>query len=168
MSAELDEVIRSSLTRFTDDVFGNRWYGLEREAVSLYAFGYLQRHTRPGRFLRDPTQIGIEVRVPQLKEPGRKARVTKDLVIWQEPWMTCWDADRRPVQYPAAIVEWKVNEAKVSEHDVAWLCKFSTDLDHFVGYAVCMDLLQRNFRLSCTRIHRGQAQPDWLLLRTSP
>jgi hypothetical protein len=164
MIAELDEVIRQSLTEFGDEVFRRGWYGLEREAVSLYTFGFLVPQCQPGRTLHDPTQIGIEVRVRQLDEPGRKRRVTKDLVIWPAPWMNVWDAEKEPTQYPVAILEWKVNERQVSGYDVDWLSKFSRDLDAFVGYAVCLDLRQRNFRLSCTRVHRGEAQPEWLLL----
>ena len=118
MIAELDEVVRQSLIQFTEEVFRRGWYGLEREAVSLYAFGFLVPQCKPDSFLHDPTQIGIEVRVRQLDEPNRKRRVTKDLIIWPEPWMNCWDDQKEPTQYPAAIVEWKVNERQVYEGDV--------------------------------------------------
>lgn len=54
--------------------------------------------------------------------------------------------------------------------DVAWLKNYSSlysDMfagHSFVGYAVALDLLQRNFRLSATRIENGQADDKWLRL----
>ena len=87
-----------------------------------------------------------------------------EMIIWPEPWMNVWDAEKEPTRYPAAIAEWKVNQRRVFQGDVDWLCRFSHDFDDFVGYAVCLDLLERDSRLSCTRVHKGQAQPEWLLL----
>jgi hypothetical protein len=165
---ELDEIIRQSLTEFTEDVFKTQWLGREREAISRFVFGHLIHFCRPDHCLWDPTQIGIEVAVPQLKEPNRKRQVTKDLVIWRAPGMTCWNSDWEPVQYPMAILEWKVryntkqDAAKICKYDVDWLCKFSADLETFVGYAVTLDLLARRFRLTCTRVYKGQPAAKWL------
>jgi hypothetical protein len=91
MLKQIDTIVRDSLTEFVADVFGSSWKGREREAVSLYAFGYLQRQIRKGGILRDPTQIGIEMTVPSKKSLNPKERVCKDLVLWREPNMTCWN-----------------------------------------------------------------------------
>jgi hypothetical protein len=167
---ELDDIVRQSLTEFVEDIFETAWLGREREAISLFVLGHLARFCKPGSILKDPTQIGIEVAVPQLDGPKRKQQVTKDLVIWSEPRMTCWNEDWEPVQYPLAILEWKVyrhgsrGRAKISKYDLDWLCKFSADLDTFTGYAVTLDLLAKRFHLTCTRVHRGQAVAEWLHL----
>jgi hypothetical protein len=161
---ELDRVVRESLSRFVEGIFQNRWLGREREAISLYAFGYLQNYCKSESFLRDPTQIGIEVAVPQLKQQKRKNQVCKDLVIWPEPGTTCWDQNWQPVHHPVAILEWKANSTKVSEKDVDWLREFSTDLENFIGYALCLDLDNRNFRLKCARIRKRKVIPDWLIV----
>lgn len=58
---DMDSIIRQSLREFVADVFAHSWWGKEREAVSLFAFGYLIRQCRPGSALFDPAQIGIEV-----------------------------------------------------------------------------------------------------------
>lgn len=171
MIEELDSVIRQSLSEFVSDIFQAGWLGREREAVSLYVLGYLIRYCKPNCFLRDPTQIGIEVAVPQLRGPNKKKQVCKDLVIWRQPRMTCWNSAWEPVEYPTAILEWKVYRAGqasrglgVSRYDIAWLGEFSVGLDDFVGYAVSLDLRSRKFRLLCTRVHDGQPNHRWLHL----
>jgi hypothetical protein len=163
MIAALDLVIRESLVNLVTDVFGGTWYGREREVVSLYAFGHLQALFREGSVLHHPAQIALDGAVPQLPGPDRKDLVCKDVVIWPEQGMTCWNKDKEPVNFPIAIVEWKVNKPKVSQRDVKWLCDFSAEKKHFVGYAVCLDLEQRQFRLSCTRVQLGRAQAEWLV-----
>ena len=164
MIAALDLIIRESLESLVSDVFAGVWYGREREVVSLYAFGHLQTLCRESSILHHPAQIALDGAVPQLPGPGRKRLVCKDVVIWPVPRMTCWNEDRQPVNYPIAIVQWKVNRPQVSPGDVKWLCRFSAARERFVGYAVCLDLEQRRFRLSCTRVHNGAAWEDWLVL----
>jgi hypothetical protein len=105
MISELDLIIRQSLKDLVDDVFDRPWFGREREVVSLYAFGHLQRYCREGGVLSDPTQIVLEGAVPQLPGPNRKQLVCKDLVIWPKPRMTCWNEEQEPAHYPIAIVE---------------------------------------------------------------
>lgn len=163
----MDDIIRKSLSEFTEYVFRAKWYGRERETVSFYVLGFLQRFCSPNHLLRECTQIGIEAAVPQLKEPGRKPQVCKDLVIWPMPKMTCWNRDKQPVHYPVAIMEWKTDRASISKHDVEWLQKYSMISEitkEFRGYAVSLDLSNRKFRLSCTRIHQGNITPEWLIL----
>jgi hypothetical protein len=75
--------------------------GRENEVVNLYTFAcLLARACRPGGPL-DPTQLGIEVAVPQLR--GRSNRhqpdVRKDSVIWRPPRATKWMA-ASPAQVP--------------------------------------------------------------------
>ena len=161
---EIDDIIASQLSDLVADIFSDDWVRRERELVSLFALGYLSKSCKPGSFLHDPAQIGIEVAVPQLPGDGRKAQVCKDLVIWPTPRMTCWDQNRRPVHHPSVIIEWKTNRTQVSPSDVSWLQEFSKAKSDFLGYAVCVDSRERRFRLACDRIHCGRVQPMWLKL----
>ena len=101
MGTELDDILKKSLTQFVNGIIEDGWYGKEREAISLYAFGTLINFCKPGTILDAPAQIGIEVRVPKptrrdskssCLDPQRSQRpkneVMKDLVIWQAPGMT--------------------------------------------------------------------------------
>jgi hypothetical protein len=162
MQADVDSTIRQSLLEFKSHVFERPWWGREREAISLYAFGYLQQHCKSGSFLFDPTQIGIEMAVPQIKSTNSKEQVCKDLVIWPQPFMTCWNEKKVPCLYPTVIMEWKANKSVVSADDVRWLQSYSTQLPDFVGYAVCLDLLKRSFELSCSRICKGKVISNWI------
>lgn len=170
MIADIDALMRSSLSSLIEDISAADWTGRrEREVVSLFAFGHLLRHCRPGAFLYDPAQIGIEVAVPQVPEQtslsGKstsKGQVCKDVVLWPRPRMTCWDTTGEPTVRPASVVEWKHDEGDVSAYDVEWLAEFSAGVEDFVGYAVCTNRRSaRDFRLSCTRIYQGQSQPRW-------
>lgn len=109
MIAQIDEIVKLSLTTLAEDI-ASGWTGRrEREVVSLFCFGHLLRHCRPGSFLSDPTQIGIEVAVLQIPsqtaltgKAGSKEQVCKDIVIWPKARMTCWDDAGRPtVNRPA-------------------------------------------------------------------
>ncbi len=171
---DLDAVIRSSLSSLVSGFSADNWTGRrEREVVSLFCFGHLLRECRPESFLHDATQISIEVAVPQLTgQIGRtgkstsKDQVCKDVVIWPGPRMTCWNSDGKPTVRPISVIEWKHNEGVIPGYDVDWLREFSATAEDFVGYAVSTNHGgPHNFRLSCTRIHRGEVQFEWLLIR---
>jgi hypothetical protein len=172
--SEIDGLIRSSLSSLVDDISSSGWTGRrEREVVSLFCFGHLLQQCKPDTFLHDVTQISIEVAVPQvIGQVGRtgkatsKVQVCKDVVIWPTPRMTCWDAGGNPTVRPTSIIEWKHNEGVVYAYDVDWLREFSAGAEDFVGYAVSTNHGRpHNFRLSCTRIYRGEAQSEWLLIK---
>lgn len=174
MLAEIDDVVRRSLTSLVDDISRSDWTGRrEREVVSLFCFGHLATQCRPDGFLYDLAQIAIEVAVAQnggqVRRSGKassKDQVCKDIVIWPKPRMTCWDSGGRPTVRPASIIEWKHNEGSIYEYDVDWLCEFSREIEDFVGYAVSTNLPDAHkFRLLCTRIHRGQILPDFLCIK---
>ena len=74
VTAEVDKVVRASLTSFIESVRVTRWEGREREAVSLYAFEFLQKYFARGRLLLDPAQIGIELAVSGAGSTNRKRR----------------------------------------------------------------------------------------------
>ncbi len=164
MSLGLDNIIRQSLRDFADEIACNHWHGKEREAVSLYAFGHLIRYCHRNSALYDQRQIGIEVRVPKPARQGIKKEVCKDLIIWRKPAMTCWDDAGKPTNYPLAVLEWKVNSSKAHIKDVHWLQAFSADNVQVVGYAICIELREQTFSLSCARVQNGAVCKNWLTL----
>ncbi len=161
---EIDSVVKQSLTDFVGDILRMQWFGKEREAISLYAFGYLLKYCRPGAVLHDARQIGIEVRVPKPEQLGTKAEVCKDRVIWPKPGMTCWTAKKEAKNYPLAILEWKMGRRNFSSYDAKWLLEFSAASRTFVGYAIRLDPSTKGFRLGVTRIQNESAENDWLVL----
>lgn len=174
----LDEIIRRSLNSLFADLSLPTWRGREREIVSLFAFGHLLPLCSPGRVLFDPTQIGIEVSVPQLKAeagPRLKSLVCKDVVIWARSKQTYWDPNNTDPIYPLSILEWKsINRtdsaarknAKLKEFqsDVAWLQQTSGLVKDFVGYAILVDQSSEKTTLKCARISGGRVKDKWLVL----
>lgn len=136
--AQLDSVIQDSLHEFLTYINTNSWLGREREAVSLFAFGFLVPKCRKNTVLFDPRQIAIECAIPQLPGPSRKKHVCKDLLIWPRPSMTCWDKNHNPVNIPLSILEWKFNARKPSSYDIAWLTDYSKKHRGFVGYVILL------------------------------
>ena len=173
--ALMDEVVRRALSSFAAEALDGSWSGRrEREAVSLFVLGYLLREVDAAGFLRDPAQIGIEFPVPQIADAasraisgrsGRKRQVCKDIVIWPEPRMTCWDVEGCATVAPAAILEWKFGVPAVDPDDVAWLKTFSAGRPAFLGYAIAANQSGRQFTLSCTRVKSGRTKQRWLHLR---
>ena len=126
----LDEIIQNSARQLISDLAGRNWIAREREIVNLFTFGYLLQHCKTGGILSDPTQIGIEVAVPQhLKSQRSNPDVCKDLVIWPKPKMTCWDANRIPANYPLSVLEWKVMHFKDSKNQKKKLSEFHSDIE---------------------------------------
>ncbi len=163
MDTELDDILKKSLAQFVNGIIEHGWYGKEREAVSLYAFGTLINFCKPGTVFHAPAQIGIEVRVPKPSGPYRKAEVTKDLVIWPTPGMTCWDREGKPRNYPLAVIEWKVNDFKGQDHDIRWLTAFTGNCST-VGYAVALNLKASTQSLNCDRFAAGIREERWLVV----
>ena len=159
-----DDIVRRSLTEFAAESLCSDWRGRrEREAVSLYVFRHLLREVRPDSVLRDPAQITIEFPVPQVAESG-KLQVCKDIVIWSEPAMSCWDDDGQPTVAPSVILEWKFGAVGTFAPDVEWLRSFSKAFPGFIGYAVTANRPGAGALLRCDRIAAGEVHPAWINL----
>lgn len=151
------------------------WYGRERELVSLFVLGHLVPLCSANSILQKPTQIGIEVAVPQLKGRSgkrKKSRVCKDVVIWPKPSMTCWGHHGSERCYPLAVLEWKslnrndcrtVCAKKRHEHttDLRWLTAMSSLASPFVGYAILVDQQKSPVHITAARVCRGEITEDW-------
>lgn len=124
-------------------------------------FGHLLPLCDESGPISHPTQIGIEVAVPQLKKPRAKSYVCKDVVIWRRPKGTAWAPDGSGREYPQCVVEFKSingNDAKTAEKrkrtehrsDMDWLGRTSKLAAGFVGYAVLIDQRSR-VTIECAR-----------------
>ena len=82
------------------DISTSNWHGRERGMVSLFALGHLSQDCDRDGSVR-LTQIGIEVAVRQLPGDKKRHNVCKDLVIWPEEEMTCWDGSGEMYHEPA-------------------------------------------------------------------
>lgn len=173
----LDATIRSALTEFTQHCLDGSWDGCrEREAVSAFAFGPLLNQISADGFLTNSTQISLEVPIPQVVQKGeqsddKKNQVCKDIVIWDQPGMTCWDELGEPTIAPAAVLEWKYPRSSRSvslrkiKADESWLEAFTKQYPHTTGYAVVGDGPDAEVRLSCARFSEGRKYPKWLHLK---
>lgn len=156
----LQRIVRQSLKEFGSYLADTRWRGREREAVSCYALGFLQKH------FENPTRITIEGAVIQV--PGRvKKQVCKDLIIWPRPGMTVWDDNWTLKHDPVCIMEWKLTFRRThkplqSKSDVRWLQQFADSRPVFEGFAVSIDLLRRDFLISATRVTAKHVDDAWL------
>ena len=152
---ELDRIISRSLRLFLDYINRKHWTGRENEAVSLYAFGFLQKECSARGPLFDPTQIGIEVGAANTKK-SRKSQVRKDLVIWRTAGANRWYPQKKRSE-PLAILEWKVRRPGVkrrptSRTDIDWLSRHCRRHKETLGYAILLDLKENIAKLSVIRV----------------
>ena len=167
---ELDGAVDAALKSLGDQLTRKDWSGRrEREVVSMFCFSHLLNQVGCNRALYDPGQIAIEVAVPQnpdqvelTNRSKQKPQVCKDIVLWDKPADTCWDANGLPSKRPMCIIEWKHNVACFSSYDVKWLSDFSKGDPDFVGYAVLTVAKNSGISLSCTRVYLGESEPGWL------
>ena len=165
---DIERLIADSLKQFSSYIRDSSWYGREREAVSLYALGFLQKQLGKVDWLTGPTQILIEGAVRQRPGSERKKHVNKDLLLWDAPGMTCWNSDMEPVHVPLVVLEWKVyrrsstKEIKFSDHDLDWLSWFTSSYVGRVGFAINVVISGPNSHLKTAKIIEGYVDENWL------
>ena len=164
----IDGLVRSALTAFIEDFTHARWWGKEHDCVNRFVHGFMVPQGLESGVLAHPTQVGIEVGVGQPKGFSREA-ARKDVVIWPEPWMSCWNESFQPVNKPIAILEWKLVRTRGSlrchVHDRDWLSAFAQDQPEFVGYAVTMNRDRRRAeRIAVARFSGSNVDENWLRL----
>jgi hypothetical protein len=166
----IETTLREALIAYATDLNTCApWYGKENDCVNRFALGFLLPRGTAASVLRHPTQLGIEVGVPQPPGIGSKAAARKDLVIWPEPWMSCWDSAGKPVARPVAILEWKVVHgrrlARGTSHDRDWLAAFARWQSGFVGLSVhLMARPATKPQLVVARFRGNDYDPGWLRL----
>ena len=152
----IDQIVSRSLRSFLDFVNREKWTGRENEAVSLYAFGFLQRECCEAGPLTNPTQIGIEVGAADAPKKSPKSQVRKDLVIWRRPAANRW-YPKVPRSKPLAIIEWKVRRGgsrlrAKGEADIEWLASHCSRQPDTAGYTVLLNLSTQPAKLAAVRV----------------
>lgn len=166
----IDDLVRGALTAFIDDFTSSHWWGKEHDCVNRFVHGFLMPQCGASSVLRHPTQIGIEVGVAQPRGLFARGAARKDVVIWPEPWMSCWNEAWKPVNYPLAVMEWKVLRTTrplgCHQHDREWLGGLSREREEFVGYSVTMNRERGcGERLLVVRFHGRETDENWLRLK---
>lgn len=164
MPTDLDVSIGDALQELERYIRDSGWRGRENELVNLFAMGYLLPRLCPPM---DPTQIAIEVAVPQVDVGDRvKAMVRKDLVVWEQPRTTAWTGENGG--QAIAVLEWKCVHnvgssatglsARRREHegDIAWLTRFTQRYPSTSGYAVFADLANHHPKIHYTVVRDGR------------
>jgi hypothetical protein len=167
---QLDRLLADTLPQFIADIHKVKWRGKERDCVNLFAMGYLIdaciKKNYP--FLTHPTQIGIEMPVGKPRRLGTRKSLSKDLVIWRDPWTNCWGPGWNPTRSPLAVIEWKVTRGskggKNAGHEKTWLSAFARSNPKSVGYAVSLrsDGVNPEYQITVARFFRREYAPEWL------
>lgn len=124
----LKDLLDKALLEFMDEIQQEKWIGKERELISRFVFTKLIELAGKHPLFVSPAQIGIEVRVKQVKG-FEKEFVCKDLIIWKDKNQTVWSKDNVPL----FILEWKHNNGKPSKYDVEWLKKYTAEHPDCIG-----------------------------------
>jgi hypothetical protein len=164
----IDSLIQTSLISLAADPHVRQWRAKEDNWVSYFAFKHLLACCRPGSIIADPAQIAIEVSVPQ--PAGYKTRgVDRDLVIWPDAGMTCWDNEWNPSCHPLAILEWKVQRKGHRNpfvgRDRKWLKAYCCWQPTVVGYAIEVETGRHPPTITCWRFLGRDVKRDWLTLQ---
>jgi hypothetical protein len=153
------DLLHSEIASFFNAIKSEKWIGKEREMVSRFAFSNLVNLVSPGTSLYSSGQIGIEVRVEQVNDVGKK-EVCKDLIIWKFPYQTVWSEDKNPL----VILEWKCNNGKIFQGDVDWLQKYVGVYPGTVGIAINIDNKQA-WSLKAALVKTGEpVDMEWINL----
>jgi len=162
----LDNILGQALRDFEHWLLASCWRGKENDCVNLFAHKFLLTKIGPSSPLRYPTQMGIEVGVPQPEPIGIKRAVRKDLVLWREPEQTTWDETWNAVREPMAIVEWKARRKAsrrpvLDHYDLEWLRQYTVIFPAFTGYCVTVDFTSLDRRLATARLLGGSILEDF-------
>lgn len=164
---QLDRLLTKALAEFVTKIRNDCWQGKERDCVNRFAMGHLVPACSDRHFLKHATQIGIEMPVGKPHRVGVNKSLPKDLVMWREPWTTCWDKDWKPSMAPLAVIEWKASRGKKggqkAAHDQAWLRAFARSNSRSVGYAVHVSFPEDGSpcRVAVARFFRSDHDTDW-------
>ncbi|PTX43530.1 hypothetical protein C8P64_2058 [Christiangramia gaetbulicola] len=157
------DLIKRLLIEFFEEIQIEKWPAKERELVSRFAFSKLVKNTNKESEFYDPAQIGLEVRVEQIKGENRKEFVCKDLIIWKEPNSNAWTE----FNVPKVIMEWKHNNSQPSKYDIDWLKEYTKLNGECFGIAINIDT-NKKLKLTATLIHKGEIKEEnWLLLNAT-
>jgi hypothetical protein len=154
---EFDELLRAKLINFIKEIESEGWFGKERELLNRFVFNNLAKIIKDGSPFFSLAQIGIEVRVKQAIEGGKK-EVCKDLVIWRQPNQTVWTEDNVPL----CIIEWKHRNKVPYTEDINWLKKYTEINPGCIGVALNIET-EPVYKLDAVLIKKGDIlREDWI------
>ena|SRR5688572_4418134 len=172
---ELDRIVGSSLRQLAADTHVRSWCAKENDWVNYFAHRYLMGQVSKRGPLKEPTQICIEVSVPQPSNRLAYDRpsVRRDLVIWSECGQTafdgdCFKANWSPCKHPLAILEWTVHRPghkksrAIFEKERQWLRDYCKENPSVLGYAILIDGTCSPRKLACNRFFGLNEDEDWL------
>jgi len=153
------DLIQKEIISFFTTIKNEKWFGKEREIISRFAFSNLLDLVNADARFYSPGQIGIEVRVKQIDDSGKK-EVCKDLVVWKFPYQTAWSQDNSPL----LIVEWKCNNKNIFKGDADWLEEYVRQNPATIGIAVNIDN-KGEYSLKAALIENGKpVDMEWINL----
>jgi hypothetical protein len=164
--ATLHNPLADAFSEYEAWLLSSEWRGKEHDCVNLFVHRFVYSRIHPAGPLSDFTQVGIEVGVPQPASIGIKQASRKDLVIWDAPAATTWDAEWRAVRYPRAIIEWKARRKRTGQpvlfpYDIEWLRQYSLMFPKFTGYCATVDFTSTNRRVATAHIFQGEIEEDF-------
>ena len=165
MNTSIDSIVAASLHAFAADPHVRALRAKERNWVNYFAHCHLLEHCQAPGPLSHPSQIGIEVAVPQ-PAGCEKLTVSRDLVLWAERGATCWSDGWEQCNHPLAILEWKRpgrRNTKVNS-ERAWLRTYCAWRPTVLGYAIEVDACVSVPTLTCARYLGTIEVPTWLEL----
>lgn len=162
MRKRMDRYVNDALLAFAEWFVSSEWLGKERDCVNIFALQYLAHGIADDAAIRDLRQIRIESAVMQpvdrIKFP--KTSAPKDLVIWDGPLDTTWDANWNPVHAPRTVVEWKASRTgrcsdDFNKHDVEWLIGFTKEQPGTFGFLVSTHASATHRRCAWAQVRGG-------------
>jgi hypothetical protein len=164
--SDLHNLLRDAFREFETWLLVAPWRGKEHDCVNLFVHKFIFRRISPTGPISDPTQVGIEVGVPQPPGIGIKKGARKDLVIWNDPDTSTWDAHWNPVRFPLAIIEWKARREKTNRpitdpHDLKWITAYSLLHPDHHGYCATVDFTATGRRVFTVSLKSGIAVEDF-------
>ena len=165
MSA-LHDLLSDAFKEYEAWLLASTWRGKEHDCVNLFAHKFLYSRINAKGPIYDPTQVGIEIGVPQPPGIGTKKGVRKDLVIWNEPDSSTFDEHWNPVKFPTAIIEWKTKRKRTSlpvifPYDLKWITAYSLLHPHYHGYCATVDFTAEGRRVYTIALKSGVATEDF-------
>jgi len=162
----LHELLGEAFREYEAWLLATSWRGKEHDCVNLFVHKFLHSRISANGPIYDPTQVGIEIGVPQPHGIGIKKAARKDLVIWKEPDTSTWDEDWNPVKFPIAIIEWKARRKKFSlpitfHRDLKWITAYSLLHPDYLGYCATVDFTKTERRVFTVFVKSGVSIEDF-------
>jgi len=162
----LHELLVDAFQDFEAWLLATAWRGKENDCVNLFAHKFLFCRIDPNGPIYDPTQVGIEIGVPQPPGIGIKKGVRKDLVIWSAPNSTTFDEKWNPTRFPIAIIEWKARKKRTNlplifPYDLTWIKAYSQLDADYHGYCATVDFTSTDRRIHTVALRSGEVTEDF-------